>query len=117
MAPRIASTATNSLVLLLGIMLLIVNFGNNGCQGSHRETAILHGWLNQIEDPQASLKDWESSSLSSPCDWTGIRCNNFLEVSQIDLSNMGLSGVLSPVLGQLQMLTVFNISGNNFIGE
>lgn len=114
MAPRIAPAAIHSLVLLL--IMLMVNVGNNGCQGTQRETAILHGWLNQIQDPQARLKDWVSSDMS-PCDWTGIGCDSFLQVFQIDLSDMGLSGALNPVLGQLQMLSVFNISKNDFSGE
>lgn len=115
MEPQRVTTNTRAIYLILTILLM--NIGNHGCEGTQRETGMLLSWLEQIQDPHASLHDWVSSTVS-PCDWTGIGCDTHsLQVVHINLSDMGLSGPLNPVLGQLELLASFNISTNNFSGE
>jgi hypothetical protein len=103
------------LILLLG--MLLITMANIMCEGTHEETGILISWKNKIDDPNATLHDWESSPVS-PCNWTGIVCDTSnLQVVDIDLSNLGLSGTLETILGQLQFLASFNITSKDFSGK
>eukprot|EP00899_Mesostigma_viride_P006396 jgi/Mesvir1/15758/Mv03330-RA.1 len=51
-----------------------------------------------------------------PCEWRGITCSDLYRVTEIDLSNWGLSGTLSPALGNLTYLSNINLSNNSISG-
>ncbi|OMP09447.1 hypothetical protein COLO4_05465 [Corchorus olitorius] len=72
---------------------------------------------DQILDPRNFLSsNW--SSNSSVCNWVGVSCNSrHGRVSILDLSEMGLSGSISPYLGNLSFLVSLNLRGNNFHGS
>ncbi|XP_031283270.1 LRR receptor-like serine/threonine-protein kinase EFR [Pistacia vera] len=96
--------------------------------------------LKELEPPTL-LSSW-SNSNSSPCNWTGVTCNEFRQrVIALNLSGFGLEGTISPhitnlsFLGSLQLqnnklrgnlppqignlfrLTVMNLSSNSLEGE
>nr|GLL44369.1 receptor kinase-like protein Xa21 [Ipomoea trifida] len=67
-------------------------------------------------DPQNILpKNWSSGSPT--CQWTGVVCNGKPRVAAVHLSGLGLSGIISPSLGNLTFLTSLDISGNHFTGQ
>ncbi|XP_027172262.1 receptor kinase-like protein Xa21 [Coffea eugenioides] len=68
-------------------------------------------------DPQQILaKNWSVSS--SVCDWIGVTCGfHHCRVTALDISNMGLTGILPSQLGNLSFLISLNMSMNNFHGE
>ncbi|KAJ0112258.1 hypothetical protein Patl1_02938 [Pistacia atlantica] len=96
--------------------------------------------LKELEPPTL-LSSWSNSNYS-PCNWTGVTCNEFRQrVIALNLSGFGLEGTISPhitnlsFLGSLQLqnnklrgnlppqignlfrLTVMNLSSNSLEGE
>nr|XP_027061930.1 probable LRR receptor-like serine/threonine-protein kinase At3g47570 [Coffea arabica] len=70
-----------------------------------------------VQDPhQILLENW---SVSSPvCQWVGVTCGSrHRRVIALDLSNMNLSGIIPPQLGNMSFLVSLNMSRNNFHGE
>lgn len=86
---------------------------------SNRDIAILLRVKNsQIQDPARVLDSWvESSSPSSPCNWTGISCNRNQDVVSIDLSGVNISGEFPADFCRLTSLQFLNISDNNLGGQ
>lgn len=63
------------------------------------------------------LPNWNPDQVS-PCTWSRVTCDGFgVNVTGLTLSGMGLSGVLSPRLGILNMMTTLQLQGNNITGE
>ncbi|WJX49627.1 hypothetical protein P8452_36035 [Trifolium repens] len=84
-----------------------------------------------IIDPLNHLNDWKiNPSNSSPtfsnsnnhqdpiwCSWRGITCHpKTTQITSLNLSNLNLSGTISPQIRYLTTLTHLNISGNDFNG-
>ncbi|KAJ7513312.1 hypothetical protein O6H91_04G117000 [Diphasiastrum complanatum] len=69
-----------------------------------------------IVDPLGRLNDWLQSD-SSPCLWTGVRCDDSDNVIAVDLSNMQLSGNVSGAIGRLTNLVNITVEQNNFTGS
>ncbi|XP_052200765.1 probable LRR receptor-like serine/threonine-protein kinase At3g47570 isoform X4 [Diospyros lotus] len=70
--------------------------------------------------PHNLLADnWSTSS--SVCDWIGVSCGIGIgqqeRVTALNLSEMGLTGTLSPQLGNLSFLTLLDLSFNSFHGS
>ncbi|KAK9067438.1 hypothetical protein SSX86_014767 [Deinandra increscens subsp. villosa] len=65
-----------------------------------------------------SLITWNISKHSFLCsNWTGVTCDhNMLSVTSLDISNLNLSGTLSPVITQLHSLETVSLAGNGFSG-
>ncbi|XP_062078148.1 putative receptor-like protein kinase At3g47110 [Humulus lupulus] len=62
------------------------------------------------------LSTWDQTS-SSPCNWTGVVCNKLGQsVVGLDLSGLGLSGSISPHIGNLSFLNSLQLQNNRFIG-
>ncbi|XP_009763204.2 leucine-rich repeat receptor-like serine/threonine-protein kinase BAM3 isoform X1 [Nicotiana sylvestris] len=51
------------------------------------------------------------------CTWNGITCDDTKSVTSIDISNLNISGSLSPNIHELTTLQVLNISNNLFSGN
>ena len=55
------------------------------------------------------------STRISHCSWYGISCDSPQQrVSGIDLSNMGLEGIIAPHVGNLSSLVSLDLSNNYF---
>ncbi|XP_073363449.1 putative leucine-rich repeat receptor-like serine/threonine-protein kinase At2g24130 [Aegilops tauschii subsp. strangulata] len=72
-----------------------------------------------LADPGGTLTDW--GRLPRSCNWTDIACGRGPAdrrcVTQLVLSDRGIHGFLSPALGRLSVLVVFDLSSNAFAGE
>ncbi|KAL7176492.1 hypothetical protein ACSBR2_029928 [Camellia fascicularis] len=81
------------------------------------QSALLFFKSSIILDPYNSLADnWSTTSLV--CSWVGITCGVLHErVISLNLSDMGLTGSLSPHLGNLSFLSLLDISFNHFYGQ
>ncbi|XP_059318609.1 putative receptor-like protein kinase At3g47110 [Lycium ferocissimum] len=61
------------------------------------------------------LSSWDVDS--SPCNWTGVVCNENLErVTGLDLSGLGLEGTISPHIGNLSLLASIQLQNNRLTG-
>ncbi|KAI8004762.1 LRR receptor-like serine/threonine-protein kinase EFR [Camellia lanceoleosa] len=81
------------------------------------QSALLFFKASIILDPYNILADnWSTTSLV--CTWAGITCGVLHErVISLNLSDMGLTGSLSPHLGNLSFLSLLDISFNHFYGQ
>ncbi|THF96636.1 hypothetical protein TEA_001619 [Camellia sinensis var. sinensis] len=81
------------------------------------QSALLFFKASIILDPYNILADnWSTTSLV--CGWVGITCGVLHErVISLNLSDMGLTGSLSPHLGNLSFLSLLDISFNHFYGQ
>ncbi|XP_031257533.1 probable LRR receptor-like serine/threonine-protein kinase At3g47570 [Pistacia vera] len=69
-----------------------------------------------ILDPQGVLNSWNDSRHF--CDWEGITCGRrHRRVTFLELRSRGLSGSLSPSIGNLSFLQKFDVSNNSLQGE
>jgi len=61
------------------------------------------------------LSSWNQTS--SPCNWTGVQCDNLGQrVTALQLSGLGLSGQLSPYIGNLSSLHSLQLQNNQLTG-
>ncbi|KAK7247328.1 hypothetical protein RIF29_42209 [Crotalaria pallida] len=76
----------------------------------------LISFKSQLSDNTSHpLSSW--SQNSSPCNWTGVLCNYLGQrVTGLDLSGLGLSGQLSPYIGNLTFLESLQLQGNQLTG-
>ena len=81
------------------------------------EEALL-GFLSGITyDPDQNLSTTWTPNVSF-CNWTGVTCSRRRQrVVSLNISNMGLQGIISPLLGNLSFLRNLNLSYNNFHGH
>ncbi|EXB66163.1 LRR receptor-like serine/threonine-protein kinase EFR [Morus notabilis] len=57
------------------------------------------------------------AKTESPCNWTGVLCDKQGQrVVGLDLSGLGLSGTISPHIGNLSSLHSLNLQNNHFTG-
>ncbi|WMV34930.1 hypothetical protein MTR67_028315, partial [Solanum verrucosum] len=69
--------------------------------------------MYQYLKPHSKLDGWKSDG-GNPCDdsWKGIKCSGS-DVTEIDLSGLGLTGSLGFQLDKLEKVTYFDVSKNN----
>ncbi|XP_059071884.1 LRR receptor-like serine/threonine-protein kinase GSO1 [Cryptomeria japonica] len=61
-----------------------------------------------------ALPDW--IPLHPFCNWSGIICHSSQSVRAVNLTQMGLDGIISPVLGNLSSLRALDLSSNYLTG-
>ncbi|KAK2378389.1 Protein STRUBBELIG-REPTOR FAMILY 5 [Trifolium repens] len=86
------------------------------CKTSSQDVAALNVMYTSLNSP-SQLSDWKSSG-GDPCgdSWEGIKCSGS-SVTEIDLSDFGLSGSMGYQLSSLTSVTYFDLSNNNLKGQ
>ncbi|CAI9105747.1 OLC1v1004748C1 [Oldenlandia corymbosa var. corymbosa] len=77
---------------------------------------VLNDFKNGLDNPQ--LLGWPSKGNNDPCgppSWKHVVCRGG-RITQIQVQNMGLSGILPPSLNQLVMLENVGLQKNKFRG-
>nr|ABG68038.1 receptor kinase 2 [Triticum aestivum] len=76
------------------------------------------------KDPLGALSSWTINSSSNGsthgfCSWTGVKCSRTHpgHVMALRLQGIGLSGTISPFLGNLSRLRVLDLSNNKLEGQ
>ncbi|KAG6750286.1 hypothetical protein POTOM_047390 [Populus tomentosa] len=83
---------------------------------AQREAETLLNWKNSLNFP--TLPSWTLNSGSSPCNWTGIRCNGEGSIIEINLENSGLDGTLDRFdSSSFPNLSSLNLNLNNLVGD
>ncbi|XP_074303313.1 leucine-rich repeat protein 1-like [Silene latifolia] len=80
------------------------------------EVDALHEWRQIVSDPNNVMQSWDPT-LINPCTWFHITCNQDNSVTRVELGNAGLSGSLTPALGNLTNLQYLEVFGNKLTGE
>ncbi|CAM6022137.1 unnamed protein product [Sphagnum balticum] len=97
------------IILLLSLLSVI-----NGATDAQDVTALTTLYVDLQQPPQ--LTNWNTSD-GDPCtqNWLGVVCVG-ANVTELHLSNLGLTGQLGYGLSGLQSLLYFNVSTNNIEG-
>ncbi|KAF8028711.1 hypothetical protein BT93_E1385 [Corymbia citriodora subsp. variegata] len=78
--------------------------------------ALLQFKLGITGDPFGALDSWNNSI--GLCQWHGVTCGRrHRRVTVLDLSSHGLSGSISPHIGNLSFLREMKLQSNSFDGE
>ncbi|KAB2615415.1 LRR receptor-like serine/threonine-protein kinase FLS2 [Pyrus ussuriensis x Pyrus communis] len=82
------------------------------------QSALLALKAHITSDPQNILAtNWSSASNSNICNWVGVICGaRHHRVTALNLSYMGLAGVIPPHLGNLSFLVELGLQNNSFHG-
>ncbi|KAB2615422.1 LRR receptor-like serine/threonine-protein kinase [Pyrus ussuriensis x Pyrus communis] len=82
------------------------------------QSALLALKAHITSDPQNILTaNWSSASNSDICNWVGVTCGaRHHRVTALNLSSMGLAGVIPPHLGNLSFLIELHLKNNFFNG-
>ncbi|XP_027185152.1 putative receptor-like protein kinase At3g47110 [Coffea eugenioides] len=105
----------------LGLVLLLcflsASFAMFPTNSTTDQSSLLALRAHISVDPlQILAKNW--SVGSSVCHWIGVSCGSrHRRVTALDISNMGLTGIIPPQLGNLSFLVSLDMSANNFHGE
>lgn len=102
------------------ITLLLLPLPSHGVTTSERNALIdfyqqTNGdnWINTL----TSQDVWEiTNTASDPCTWHGISCNSNDNISEINLLNNNLTGVLANNLNTLTALETFTVANNSLSG-
>ncbi|KAL9995702.1 putative non-specific serine/threonine protein kinase [Helianthus debilis subsp. tardiflorus] len=86
--------------------------------GSSGDRLVLLAIKSMIKgDPQGLLTSWNQSSIDF-CQWQGVTCSpRHQRVTHLNLTYGGLTGTLSPSVGNLSFLRSIRLSYNSFSGE
>ncbi|KAL5823953.1 hypothetical protein ACOSQ4_021853 [Xanthoceras sorbifolium] len=84
---------------------------------NERDEIALRAFKSKIvHDPQGVLSSWNDSRHL--CEWEGITCGRrHRRVTVLDLNSRGLSGSLSPYVGNLSFLKMLILHDNSIQGE
>uniref|UniRef100_A0A8R7P7S3 Leucine-rich repeat-containing N-terminal plant-type domain-containing protein n=1 Tax=Triticum urartu TaxID=4572 RepID=A0A8R7P7S3_TRIUA len=86
------------------------------CAALNHEGHALLRFREMVEaDPRGDLLDWDEGH-ATPCSWFGVQCSDDGQVVGLNLSNLGLKGVLSPEIGQLINMHSLVLHKNLFYG-
>ncbi|CAK9173570.1 unnamed protein product [Ilex paraguariensis] len=104
------------MILLPGVTILTATAIRTNNGGNETDRLALLAFKEKItNDPQGVLRLWNDSL--NFCDWNGVQYGRrHRRVTTIDLESRGIASTLSPYLGNLSFLRVFNLS-NIFQGE
>ncbi|KAL2343141.1 hypothetical protein Fmac_004426 [Flemingia macrophylla] len=93
----------------------VASFGRIGLYGNQDTKALISVKSQLSNDTLNTLSSWNNSS--SPCNWTGVLCDRLGQrVTGLDLSGLGLSGHLSPYIGNLSFLQSLQLQNNRLTG-
>ncbi|GLT72195.1 hypothetical protein SLA2020_441490 [Shorea laevis] len=95
--------------LLFTLFLFDIFSQNHACNQIHRDSLLSLAFNHMSSSPL----NWSSIDC---CQWEGISCDHKHQVTHIWLPSKGISGSLSPSLGNLTHLSHLNLSHNSLSG-
>ncbi|XP_047043038.1 putative leucine-rich repeat receptor-like serine/threonine-protein kinase At2g24130 [Lolium rigidum] len=98
------------------VFLLLCSVARVGGVSEEDDRSVLLGFKAGVTgDPMGALAGWGSPDV---CNWTGVACDVVTHrVVNLTLSNLNLSGKVSPTLGNLWHLRKLDLSRNHFAGS
>lgn len=116
-------TASKMKLLFLTYFVLFVLFNCSHSATTHsslKKQASILVYLKQsfgVSD-HPFLAGWNLVDYTSVCsNWSGVTCDNAtFSIVSLDISNLNLSGTLSPAITQLRSLESVSVAGNGFTG-
>ncbi|GAV57589.1 Pkinase domain-containing protein/LRRNT_2 domain-containing protein/LRR_8 domain-containing protein, partial [Cephalotus follicularis] len=84
-------------------------------KGVNFEVAALMALKNKMRDGLHVMDGWDINSVD-PCTWNMVGCSAQGFVVSLEMANMGLSGTLSPIIGDLSHLRSRLLQNNQLSG-
>ncbi|KAH0699594.1 hypothetical protein KY284_013809 [Solanum tuberosum] len=84
-------------------------------KGVNYEVAALMSMKNRMRDEYHVLDGWDINSVD-PCTWYMVGCSSEGFVISLEMASMGLSGTLSPSIGNLTHLRTMLLQNNHLSG-
>ncbi|KAI9120709.1 hypothetical protein K1719_007742 [Acacia pycnantha] len=84
-------------------------------KGVNYEVAALMSMKNKMKDELRVMDGWDINSVD-PCTWNMVGCSAEGYVISLDMASMGLSGALSPGIGNLSHLRTLLLQNNQLSG-
>ncbi|KAI4366732.1 hypothetical protein MLD38_022572 [Melastoma candidum] len=84
-------------------------------KGVNFEVQALMHVRDSLRDPNHVLDNWDKDAVD-PCSWAMVTCSQDSLVIGLGISSQGLSGWLSPSIGNLTNLQILLLQNNNISG-
>ncbi|KAI5659751.1 hypothetical protein M9H77_28544 [Catharanthus roseus] len=84
-------------------------------KGVNFEVAALMSMKSKMRDEYGVLGGWDINSVD-PCTWSMVGCSPEGFVTSLEMASMGLSGTLSPSIGNLTRLRLMLLQNNQLSG-
>ncbi|KAF5752813.1 LRR receptor-like serine/threonine-protein kinase [Tripterygium wilfordii] len=110
------------LLLFVFFWLLIANVGVGATisllspKGINFEVAALMAVKKEMRDERRVMDGWDINSVD-PCTWNMVACSAEGLVVSLEMESMGLSGMLSPSIGNLSHLRTMLLRNNQLFGS
>uniref|UniRef100_A0A9I9CR74 non-specific serine/threonine protein kinase n=1 Tax=Cucumis melo TaxID=3656 RepID=A0A9I9CR74_CUCME len=103
--------------LLLFFFIVVVSASDSHLspKGVNYEVAALMSMKSRIKDERRVMQGWDINSVD-PCTWNMVACSAEGFVISLEMPNMGLSGTLSPSIGNLSHLRIMLLQNNELSG-
>ncbi|XP_066318272.1 probable LRR receptor-like serine/threonine-protein kinase At5g45780 [Miscanthus floridulus] len=85
-------------------------------KGVNYEVAALMAVKSRLRDERGVMAHWDIYSVD-PCTWFMVACSPDKFVVSLQMANNGLSGTLSPSIGNLSHLQTMSLQNNRISGE
>jgi len=107
-----------SACLLLLLIATSMFFSTLLAANAADEAALLAFKAAAIGSNSNALTSWNGSTDGGYSSWEGVRCRGrHRRVVALSLPSHGLTGVLSPAVGNLSSLRILNLNHNGFSGN
>ncbi|KAL8241364.1 hypothetical protein R6Q59_014719 [Mikania micrantha] len=113
MKPSISSSSSATHFLIFGVVIyLSSNIISGGNETDHEALLKIR---SLVVDPYGALSTWNNSFHF--CEWDHVYCGKrHRRVTYIELESNGLTGSLSPYVGNLSFLRMLSLYNNSFQG-
>uniref|UniRef100_A0A0E0BKE7 Receptor kinase-like protein Xa21 n=1 Tax=Oryza glumipatula TaxID=40148 RepID=A0A0E0BKE7_9ORYZ len=106
------------LLLFCSYALALVSAGSSSSSNATADELALLSFKSMLSSPSLGLMaSWNSSSHF--CSWTGVSCSRQQpeKVIALQMNSCGLSGRISPFLGNLSFLKTLDLGNNQLVGQ
>ncbi|OMO93704.1 Leucine-rich repeat, typical subtype [Corchorus capsularis] len=108
----------NYYVLLCCIAFFLCNFDSALVAAKEMvfDVVALMEIKSRLVDPYGVLDSWDEA-VPDPCSWNMITCSTDYQVIALEAPDRGLSGTLSPYIGNLTYIQSVRLQSNNLTGN
>ncbi|KAM7500564.1 hypothetical protein LguiA_024978 [Lonicera macranthoides] len=99
----------------VGMFRVQASFSLLSPKGVNYEVAALMSVKNKMKDAYHVLDGWDINSVD-PCTWNMVACSSEGFVISLEMASTGLSGMLSPSIGNLTHLRTMLLQNNQVSG-
>ncbi|XP_059462700.1 putative leucine-rich repeat receptor-like serine/threonine-protein kinase At2g24130 [Corylus avellana] len=112
----------SNILLLLSFLLVqyscMLQFAQSSTTSFTDQAALIAFKSKLTSGPNQTVLAANWSTATNFCNWNGISCSRRRQrVTALNISYMGLQGIISPHIGNLSFLVYLNLRNNSFFGS